>query len=261
MIPETHGFPVYNAWSPRLSAVYDITGSGRIALKASYGRYAASGSGVNNAAGPVAASVNPAATLVSTYTRWDGRIPYTPIAADLTSVTGSSRDTQLDPSLKGEYLDEYTGGVDLGFWRDTSIRINVVRKRDYRGNKVLNLAQPYEAFTDVVNRRRSRPRQRRRHGGRRRVQVWSVPRTYPGFGQIKELTVNAADGEGDDRYTAFEATFSKSYSNGWSLLGSYSIDQRDAKNIDAAQSERGALRHLVNNVGTGRCRKPTRACA
>ena len=68
--------------------VYDISGSGRVALKASYGRYSASGSGVNNAAGPVAASVNPAATLVSTYTRWDGRIPYTPIAADLTSVTG-----------------------------------------------------------------------------------------------------------------------------------------------------------------------------
>lgn len=118
--------------------------------------------------------MNPAATLVSTYTRWDGRIPYTPIAGDLTSVTGSTRDTTLDDSLKGEYLDEYTAGVDLGFWRDTSIRINVVRKRDYRGNKELNLAQPYE----------------------------------------------------------LETTFSKSYSNGWSLLGSYSIDRRDARNID-----------------------------
>jgi hypothetical protein len=138
VIPETHGFPIYNAWSPRLSAVYDITGSGRIALKASYGATSASGSGVNNAAGPVAASVNPAATLVSTYTRWDGRIPYTPIPADLTSVTGSSRDTKLDPSLKGEYLDEFTGGVDLGLWPSTSIRINYVHKRDYRGNKVLN---------------------------------------------------------------------------------------------------------------------------
>ena len=52
-----------------------MTGSGKVALKASYGRYAANGSGVNAAAGPVANSVNPAATLVSTYTRWDGRIP------------------------------------------------------------------------------------------------------------------------------------------------------------------------------------------
>ena len=101
IIPETHGFPVYNAWSPRISAVYDLTGKGRVALKASYGRYSASGSGVNAASGPVAASVNPAATLVSTYNRWNGSIPYTPIAADLASVTGSSRDTKLDASLKG----------------------------------------------------------------------------------------------------------------------------------------------------------------
>jgi hypothetical protein len=65
------------------------------------------------------------------------------------------------------------------------------------------------------------------------VKVYSVPRTYPTFGQIHEITTNAAPGEGDDRYNAFEATFSKHYSHGWSLLGSYSIDHRDAKNIDA----------------------------
>ena len=60
-----------------------------MALKASYGRYSASGSGVNAASGPVASSVNPAATLVSTYNRWTGSIPYTPIAADLASITGA----------------------------------------------------------------------------------------------------------------------------------------------------------------------------
>jgi len=188
---------------------------------------------VNNAAGPVAASVNPAATLISTYTRWDGRIPYTPIPGDLTTVTGSSRDTTLDPSLKGEYLDEFTGGVDLGLWPSTSIRINYVHKRDYRGNKVLNQAQPFEAYSDMVtgvDPGRDNVAGTADDGV---VRVWSVPRTYPGFGQIKELTVNAADGEGDDTYNAFEATFSKSYSNGWSLLASYSADHRNAKNIDA----------------------------
>ncbi len=90
----------------------------------------------------MASLVNPASTLVSTYTRWDGRIPYTPVPAHLTSVTGSSRDSRLDPSLKGEYLDEYTGWLDVGMGRDVTMRFNVVRKRDYRGNKELNLAQP-----------------------------------------------------------------------------------------------------------------------
>ena len=43
--------------------------------------------------------VNPAATLVTTYTGWDGRVPYIPVAANLSSITGASRDSRLDPSL------------------------------------------------------------------------------------------------------------------------------------------------------------------
>jgi len=232
LYPENDDFPVYKAFSPRVSAVYDITGSGRVALKASYGRYAASGSGVNNAAGPVAANVNPAASLTYTYTRWDGRIPYTPVPADLTGVTGATRDSKLDANLKGEYLDEYTGGVDLGLWKNSSIRLNYVHKRDYRGNKVMNLAQPFSAYTDVTNGIDPGRDNVAGTADDKIVQVYSVPRTYPTFGQIQELTVNAAPGEGDDRYNAIEATFSKSYSEGWSFLASYTADHRDAKNID-----------------------------
>lgn len=229
--PENKSFPTYNAWSPRLSMVYDVTGSGRVALKASYGKYAANGSGVNAAAGPVANSVNPAATLVSTYTRWDGSIPYTPIAANLTGVTGQGRDSRLDPALKGEYLIEYTGGVDVGLGRDMSVRFNVVRKGDYRGSKELNVALPYEAFTDMVtgvDPGRDNVAGTADDGV---VRVWSVPRSYPRFGQVQSLFTNAADGEGDDRFTAFETTFSKSHTNGWSVLASYQIDKRDVKNI------------------------------
>ena len=166
VIPETHGFPVYNAWSPRLSAVYDITGSGRIALKASYGRYAASGSGVNNAAGPVAASVNPAATLVSTYTRWDGRIPYTPIAADLTSVTGSSRDTTLDDVAQGRVsrrVHRRRRPWLLARHLDSDQRRPQARLSRQQG------AESRAAVRGVHRhgqRHRSRPRQRRGHGGR-----------------------------------------------------------------------------------------------
>jgi len=211
--------------------VYDVTGTGRIALKASYGKYAANGSGVNAAAGPVANSVNPAATLVSTYTRWDGSIPYTPIAANLTSVTGQSRDSRLDPNLKGEYLIEYTGGVDLGLGRDMSVRFNVVRKGDYRGSKELNVALPFEAFTDMVTGVDPGRDNVAGTADDGTVQVWSVPRSYPRFGQVQSLFTNAADGEGDDRCTAFETTFSKSHTNGWSVLASYQIDKRDVKNI------------------------------
>jgi len=249
LYPENHDFPVYNAWSPRLSMIYDLTGNGRVALKASYGRYAASGSSVTASSGPVAADVNPAATRTTTY-RWNGTIPYVPNPADLQSVTGGRGDRRLDPNLKPEGMDEYTGGVDFGLTRDLTVRLNVVRKLDWGGSKELDLAMPFEAFTD------------RRTGidpGRDNivgtaddgvVEVWSVPSTYPTFGQVIRLTTNTDPGEGEDKYWAFESTASKRYSNGWSLLASYSADRRDVRNINPrnpnearyrAQSQGGTL--------------------
>jgi hypothetical protein len=229
LFPENHDFPVYNAWSPRLSLIYDVSGNGRVALKTSYGRYAASGSGVNAASGPVASSVNPAATRTSTY-RWNGEIPYIPNPADLQQVAGGRGDRRLDPGLKPQGMDEYTGGVDLGLTRDLTVRLNVVRKLDWGGNKELDLAQPFEAFTDfrtAVDPGRDNIAGTADDGV---VEVWSVPRTYPTFGQVIRLTTNTAPDEGEDKYWAFETTASKRYSNGWSLLASYSWDRRDVRN-------------------------------
>jgi hypothetical protein len=227
--PENRDFPVYNAWSPRLSAIYDVTGNGRIALKASYGRYAASGSGVNAASGPVASSVNPNATRTFTY-RWNGQIPYTPVAADLQSVTGSSRDTRLDPGLKPEGMDEYTVGADFGLTRDLTVRLNVVRKLDWGGSKEINLALPFETYTDYrtgVDPGRDNIAGTNDDGI---VEVWSVPRSHPNFGELRTLVTNTDPDEGEDGYWAFEATASKRHSAGWSALASYSWDRREVRN-------------------------------
>ena len=227
--PENRDFPVYNAWSPRLSLIYDLTGNGRIALKTSYGRYAASGSGVNAASGPVASNVNPNASRTFTY-RWTGQIPYVPNAADLQSVTGSSRDTRLDPGLEPEGMDEYTAGVDFGLTRDLTIRMNVVRKLDWGGSKEINLALPFEAYTDY--RRGIDPGRDNTLGTADdgEVEVWSVPRTHPNFGQLRTLVTNTDENEGEDKYWAFEATASKRHSAGWSALASYSWDRREVHN-------------------------------
>ena len=227
--PETHNFPVYNALSPRISAIYDVTGEGRIAIKASYGRYAAAGSGTTAAVGPVAANVNPAASVTRTYSNWDGSIPYIPNENNLASITGGSPNRRIDPDVKGEYMDEYTVGVDFGLSRDFTIRLNAVRKHDYRGSIQLNTALPYEAFTDYrtgVDPGRDNVAGTADDGV---VEVWSVPRSWPTFGQVQTLFTNTGP-EADDRYNAFEATASKSYSNGWSMLASYSIDRRYVHN-------------------------------
>ncbi|MBI4473870.1 MAG: TonB-dependent receptor, partial [Acidobacteria bacterium] len=222
--PERRDFPVYNSWTPRFSFVYDVTGEGKLALKASYGRYAGAGSGINSASGPTSRLVNPAATIVRTYSNWNGTIPYIPRAQDLASVSGGGGTQRLDPALKPAYLDEYTAGIEVGLSRDYTIRFNVIRKMDYGGSKTLDLAMPFEAWTDV--RYAADP-------GRDNVlgtaddgimQTWSVPRSYPTFGQINRLITNVADNEGNDLYTAYELTFNKQFSGGWSLLGAYTTD-------------------------------------
>lgn len=229
LYPENNDFPVYNAFSPRVSLIYDVTGEGRIAVKASYGRYAAAGSGTTAAVGPVANNVNPAANVIRTYSNWDGSIPYTPVLSNLASVSGGSRDRRIDPDVKGEYLDEFTAGVDFGISRDFVIRVNAVHKRDYRGWYELNRALPFEAFTDRVagiDPGRDNIVGTADDGV---IEVWSVPRSWPTFGQVQSFFTNTGP-EADDRYNAFEVTASKSYSNGWSLLGSYSIDRRTVRN-------------------------------
>ena len=79
------------------------------------------------------------------------------------------------------------------------------------------------------------------------LEVWSVPRTYPTFGQVNRLFTNTAPGEGEDSYTAFEATASKHYSNGWSLLASYSFDRRDVRNIDPLNPNQAKYRAVSTN--------------
>ena len=64
------------------------------------------------------------------------------------------------------------------------MRLNVVRKLDWGGSKELDLAQPYEAFTDCVNRIDPGRDNAVGTADDGIVTVWSVPRSYPTFGQV-----------------------------------------------------------------------------
>ncbi|MEO7158272.1 MAG: TonB-dependent receptor, partial [Vicinamibacterales bacterium] len=88
LFAERHDFPVYNNWSPRTSMAYNVFGDGRLVMKASYGRYAGNGAGLNPSPGPSATNANPATAIVRTYNNWDGVFPYVPVASSLASTTG-----------------------------------------------------------------------------------------------------------------------------------------------------------------------------
>jgi hypothetical protein len=229
VIPYTDDFPVYSSFVPRVSAVYDLTGEGRIALRGSYGRYVGGGSGVLGNPGPSADDVNPNATITRTYSNWDGTIPYVPNPANLTSTTGGGANRSIDPAMKGPYVDEYTAGLDIGLSRVTTLQFNYVHKYDGQGEKTINLAQPFDAFTVVSTAIDPGRDNRTGTADDQTLTLYSVPRALSG--RTVEHIVQMTDDESRSRYHAYGVTFNKQYSSNWSFLTSFDASFRDIQEI------------------------------
>jgi len=242
-----NNYPIYSTIVPRVSAVYDLTGQGRLAIRGSYGRYVGGSSGASANPGPGATDVNPNAIITKTYSNWDGSIPYVPVPANLTSTSGGGLNRTIDPDLKGPYVDEYTAGVDVGLNRTMTIQFNYVRKIDGNGNKSINQALPYDAYTVTATGVDPGPDNRAGTADDQVLTVYSVPRTHPGFGQNVERIVQA---EGDNRYHAMGVTFNKQYSNNWSFLFSYDVDYRDLRD-NAPRNPNEALYGPQNGAVSG----------
>ena len=239
-------YPIYSTFVPRVSAVYDVTGQGRMAVRASYGRYVGGSSGATANPGPGAEDTNPNAIITRTYSNWDGSIPYVPVPANLTSTSGGGTQRTIDQNLKGPYVDEYTAGLDLGLSRTMTIQFNYVRKSDGNGNKSINLALPYEAYTVATNGVDPGADNVAGTADDRTLTVYSVPRTYPTFGQNLERIVQA---EGNNRYHAIGVTFNKQYANNWSFLVSFDTDYRDLRD-NAPRNPNEALYGPGTTTGT-----------
>jgi hypothetical protein len=240
--PELTNFPVYTTFTPRFSFAYDVRGDGKLAFKMSYGRYSGAGTAPGASPGPSGSNVNQAATITRTYSKWDGSIPYIPIAANLTSTTGGGGIQKLDTNLKSPYLDEYTASVDWGITKEYLLGFTAVRKFDKGGSLILDQAQPYSAYTDLVCYVDPGPKNLDLGAGpgiavtdpscssANDIRVWSVPRSYSTFGQVNQLTTQFVAGEGTKNFTAFEFHFQKQYSNKWSVLAGYTLDFNHSNN-------------------------------
>ncbi|MGE0044062.1 MAG: TonB-dependent receptor [Vicinamibacterales bacterium] len=239
-------YPIYSTFVPRVSAVYDLTGEGRVAVRASYGRYVGGSSGASANPAPGATDVNPNASFQRTYSNWDGSIPYVPNPANLASVSGGSRDRRIDPALDGPYVDEWTAGLDLGLSRTLTVQFNFVKKFDGKGNKFLNMATPYEAFTDVVTRVDPGRDNITGTADDGQLLVYSVPRSYAGFGKVSELITQQSGDESRNSYTAYGVTLNKQLANRWSFLTSFNADYAKPMNI-AARDPNEALYGPANS--------------
>jgi len=247
-------FPTYHLFSPRFSFAYDLTGSGRIAIKGNYGKYSTITSSPGSTMGPGASGVNPFGTTSCTYNNWDGTIPWDARAkgfgpdgqmgtADDINLnasclqTGRNASGQVVPlrtyrfadDLQAGYLSEYGAGLEVGLNKDYSIRFNVSRKFDIPGTKTINNNLPYSAYT-VLTSANDPGRDGIANTGDDnpfgRIFYYSVPDNYPTrLAPTNQTWVNVdrSTNEGVSHYTGYDVAFNKAYSNRWQMLIGYAV--------------------------------------
>ncbi len=114
----------------------------------------------------------------------------------------------------------------MGLSRDYSIRVNVIRKFDFGGSRTIDTLLPYSAYSDVrcaVDPGRDGKTGTPDDGS---VCAWSVPSGNPNRLVTNKLfsNVDLSKNEGQNSYTAYDVTFNKNFSKGWSFLAGFTTD-------------------------------------
>src|SRR5688500_20401179 len=103
---------------------------------------------------------------------------------------------------------------------------------DYGGTETLDLAQPFSAYTDIRTGIDPGRDNLISTADDKIIAMYSIPRNYPTFGQQNSLITARSGDEGSSLYTAYEATFNKQYSGGWSMMFGYMASYRKVGILD-----------------------------
>ena len=205
--------PTLSDWVPRVSAIYDVTGEGKTAIKASYGRYS------YNPGVTLSSQVNPVARTQTRY-NWDGTLPFVPNPANIVSVTGG-RQRDLAPDFRNSYVDEWTVGIDQQILTNYLVRFNIVRRFDKYRSQLINAAQPFEAFSTPVAIPDPVPMVRTGTGDDRTITLYSLDRALlPLYDGVLMNTPGY-----ENNYLSYDVAVSKTMSHGFDMLGSVTANR------------------------------------
>jgi hypothetical protein len=197
-------------FAPRLSAVYDILGNGRMKVSAYYGRYY----------DPIRLNMtNFAGTL-------DGRVLEEQVFVGdkwLTYRTRGGRvqqDAFFSPTTKTPYTDEYQLSYQMDLGRNMSVETNVVRRH------TRNILEDYDLglYTDEA-----------------RAGELALPLSYFGYDEVPDSNYVLATLEGGKRdYDGVDLIFRKRFASNWQALASYTwSDAKGNTNSDSNADYQG----------------------
>jgi len=222
----------WNRVVPRLGLSWDVRGTGRSVVKATYALYSPS-------MGTLFSQLYNPNALVTTVYRWSdpnrngdydpGEVNLDPLGGDYLSQSGGITQI-LNPDLRQPVITEYTGRLEQELMPNVALSVNYVYKKlhdQYNKSGLfstsagVNVLRPYEVYTVPVPRIDPGPDGRTGTGddGDALI-VWDYPAAYRGAAFNGPKIVNNPDGR-DDTYNSLEVAFTKRYSRRWNMMASF----------------------------------------
>jgi hypothetical protein len=215
----------WNTAGPRISAVYDVAGDGKTAVKGSAGRYyyvlSTGGGGVSN--------VNHNANYSEQY-GWNdlngdqkfelGEQTGTPVVSAV--VVNGAILTSIDPNFSRPYTDEYTVGVDRELMANTKLAVVYTYRRDKNLQVSINPDNPYATtLTTAVD------------PGIDGVAGTADDSSYGYFARTSAAnrTVITNDPNVLESYKGLEFTITKRFSRRWQMLAGYTLSKNRIDNV------------------------------
>jgi hypothetical protein len=135
----------FNHVAPRIGAIYDLSGDGKMVIKANFGRYYFN-PGVN-----LADALNPNTSDQFTEYAWTDRngdrLWETGEEGAIRQQVGGTANVQLDPNLRNSRTDELSAWVERELGGQVAVRAGFVWKMDRDGYfRFNNFQRPYSAY-------------------------------------------------------------------------------------------------------------------
>jgi hypothetical protein len=223
--PEVRDLVLWHTAGPRASAVYDVTGDGKTAAKASYGRYyyvlSTGGGGVSN--------VNPNSNYFTTYTWNDsnGDLKFQPGEQTGAGVLTSGTTTTIDSNFSRPYTDEFSIGVDRELMANFKLSAGYTYRREKNLQASANPDNPYATTTTSAV-----------DPGIDGVIGTSDDGTYNFFQRISAAnrTLITNDPTILQSFKGFEISMTKRFSSRWQMLAGIGFSRNRVDNVSVDTS-------------------------
>ena len=245
---------IFNSFTPRVHAAFDVTGDGRSVIKGGYGRFVhlrSTGAEINNF------NKNGQRTMTYDWHDLNGDRDYDPGEVNLDPDGGDFRsggaqlNAFLNPDENIPGAEEYSIAFERQLTQTVAVRVGGVYLKNYNINRNLNPLRPYEVYTIPISRPDPGPDgvNNTSDDTGQTLTYWDYPASYRGASFEGTKLVND-DPKNDSTYKTIEVAATKRLSSGWQFLGSYSATKRHVPFVDGSALTPNAEINIADDTWT-----------